>query len=138
MVGYRSETRSPPAIWGTGLGLFLAGYVLDFAILTPIANAISIDRPGASEQDSWAWSLIPIAGPIIQLAIEAPHPAIPIITGLMQIGGLVTFIAGLTMQETRRLPIYQGDPEDPSMLRVELDAGPVPGGGQALLTVRHL
>jgi hypothetical protein len=139
IVGYRQESRNPPAVWSAGLGFFIAGYALNFAILTPIANALSVDRPGASEQDAWAWSLLPILGPIVQLGIEAPHPAIPLLTGLMQIGGLTTFIVGLTMREvTRHVPIYRGDPEDPSMLRVELDASPLEGGGQVSLTVTHL
>jgi hypothetical protein len=138
IVGYRSETRHPPVIWGRGLGLFLAGWVLDFAILTPIANAISNDRSPADEQDAWAWSLVPVVGPLVQLGIQAPHPAVPILTGLLQIGGLVAFVVGLTTEETHRVPIYQGDPEDPHMLQVELDGGAVPGGAQVSLTLRYL
>lgn len=138
IVGYRTETRNPPALWGAGLGIFLAGWVLDFAVLTPLANLLSEDRSGANEQDAWAWSLIPIAGPLIQLGIGAPHPAVPILTGLLQLGGLVTFIVGLTSTETHRAAIYQGDPEDPAMLRVELDASPVESGAMIGVTIRHL
>ena len=138
IIGYRHTSRNPPAIWATGLGLFLAGWVLDFAVLTPIANAISSEREGADEQDAWAWSLIPIAGPLIQLGVGAPHPAIPIATGLMQIGGLITFIVGLTTQETTDIPIYRGGPDDPSMLRVGLDAAQVDGGGELRLSLTHL
>jgi hypothetical protein len=138
IVGYRQETRNPPSVWGTGLGFLLSGWVLNFAILTPIANAVSIDRPGASEQDAWAWSLLPVAGPLIQLALEAPHPAIPIISGLMQLGGLIAFVAGLSSRETRSVPVYRGDPDDPSMLRVEMDASTVQGGGVVQLTLSHL
>ena len=138
IIGYRDVQQNPPELWGTGLGLFLAGYVLDFAILTPIANAISVDRTGADEQDAWAWSLLPIAGPIVQLAIEAPHPAIPIATGLMQIGGLVLFILGLTETQEAQVPIFEGSPDDPNMLRVGADLAPVDGGGVLNVTLTHL
>lgn len=138
IVGYRTETRSQPALWGTGLGLFLAGYVLDFAILTPIANAISNDRDGADEEDAWAWSLLPLAGPVIQLGIGAPHPAIPIATGLMQIAGAVLFIVGLTDQQTVRVPVRAGDPDDPSIPTLGFDATPLPGGGQVSVSLAHL
>ncbi len=130
IVGYRTQTRANPALWGTGLALFLAGYVLDFAVLTPLANAISNDRDGADEEDAWAWSLLPIAGPIIQLGIGAPHPAIPIATGLMQLGGMVLFIWGLTDEQTLRVPVRAGDPEDPNLPTLGFDARPLPGGGE--------
>ncbi|MFK7985318.1 MAG: hypothetical protein AB8I08_04735 [Sandaracinaceae bacterium] len=138
VIGYRDIRRSPPEIWGTGLGLFLAGYVLDFAVLTPIANAISNDRDGGDEEDAWAWALIPVAGPIIQLGVGAPHPAIPIATGLMQIGGLVTFILGVLDEQTTSIPIYQGSEHDPSMLRIGLDAAQLDGGAALRVTLTHL
>lgn len=138
VIGYRDIRRNPPEVWGTGLGLFLAGYLLDFAVLTPIANAISNDRDGADEEDAWAWALIPVAGPIIQLGVGAPHPAVPIATGLMQIGGLVTFVLGLLGEETTSVPVYQGSPHDPNMLRIGLDAAQVDGGAQLRVTMTHL
>ncbi len=138
IIGYRTEMRNPPELWGTGLGLFLAGWVLDFAALTPIGNAMSRDRSEANKQDAQAWALVPIVGPLVQLGIEAPHPAIPILTGIMQIGGLVLFALGLTTQQAHRAAIYQGSPEDPSMLTVELDGGATSDGAYLGLTVRHL
>jgi len=138
IVGYREVTRPQAAFWGPGLGLFLAGYVLNFAVLTPIANAISDDRDSAREEDAWAWSLLPIAGPIVQLGVGAPHPAIPITTGLMQIGGLVMFIYGLAEHETVRVPVHAGDPEDPSVPTIAFDASPLPGGGQVTVRLTHL
>ncbi len=138
IVGYRTETRARTVLWGTGLGLFLAGYVLDWAALTPLANAISEDRAGADEEDAWAWSLLPLAGPVIQLAIGAPHPAIPITTGLMQLAGMVLFIWGLTDQETVRIPVRAGDPDDPSIPTLGFDASPLPGGGEVRVSLAHL
>ncbi len=138
IVGYRETTQSRPALWGPGLGIFLAGYVLNFAAFTPLANAISSDRDGASEQDAWAWSLLPLAGPIVQLGIGAPHPAIPITMGLMQIGGLVMFIYGLAEQETVRVPVHVGDPDDPNIPTISFDASPLPGGGQFTVRLTHL
>jgi hypothetical protein len=138
IVAYRTETRNPPALWGAGLGLFLGGWVLHFAALTPIANAVSNERSNAAEQDAQAWALVPIAGPLAQLGLEAPHPAIPILAGALQIGGIVLFALGLTTTEQTRVPIYEGSPEDPSMLTVELDGGASPDGAFVGLTLRHL
>lgn len=138
IVGYRTETRARTALWGPGLGLFLAGYVLNWAALTPLANAISEDRDGADEEDAWAWSLLPIAGPVIQLAIGAPHPAIPITTGLLQLVGAVLFVWGVTDQETVRIPVRAGDPDDPSIPTLGFDASPLPGGGEVRVSLAHL
>jgi len=138
IVAYRTEMRSPPELWGTGIGLVLAGWVLNFAALTPAANAIGNDRTPANEQDAQAWALVPFIGPMVQLGIEAPHPAIPILTGLLQFGGLVCFILGVTSQQEHRAAIYEGSPDDPAMLRVELDGGASTDGAFVGLTVRHL
>lgn len=135
IVGYRTEQQAPTSIWGAGLGCFLAGYVLDL-ILTPLANAISDDRPGAVEEDAMAWALLPVVGPIIQLAIGAPHPAIPITTGLLQLGGLTALIVGLVSQEDVRVPIYRGDEDDPN-LQADLTLAPTVGGAAAGLTVTY-
>lgn len=138
IVGYRSVTRPDPRLWGAGLAMFLAGWVVDFAVLTPIANAISTDRDGASEQDSWAWSLVPIVGPFVQLGIQAPHPAIPITMELLQLGGAALIIAGLVSNQTIRVPILQGDPEDPNVPRLDVAAQPMLGGGTIGLVYTHL
>lgn len=137
IVGYRTVQRPTTALWGSGLALFLAGWVFDFAVLTPLANAISIDRPESVEQDSWAWSLVPLVGPWIQLGLEAPHPAIPVTMGLMQLGGVALIIAGLVSQQSVRVPIYQGDPEDPASDQVALSAQPAIGGGTLAVAFTH-
>ncbi len=138
IVGYRSVERADPRLWGSGLAMFLAGWVLDFAAITPIANAISDDRDPGVEQDSWAWSLLPIVGPIVQLGLQAPHPAIPITLELLQLTGAGLLIAGLVTNQTIRVPIYAGDPEDPNMSRIELSARPVAGGATVGVVYRHL
>lgn len=137
VVGQRTETRSVRAMWVPGLVLLAAGWLGDIAI-TPLANSLSTDRDPAAEEDAWAWSLVPVAGPIAQLVIGAPHPAIPVMTGLFQIGGLVLFAVGVASQEQVRVPIYQGDPDDPTATRVDLGVAPTAGGGQIGLTVTHL
>lgn len=134
VVGYRTEERAVRGLWVPGVVTFCAGYLLNL-IATPVANGLSTDRPESVEEDAWAWSVLPIAGPIVQLVIEAPHPAIPIGSGLLQIGGLALFIAGLTSREQVRLPIREGDPEDPSL---SVSAAPLPGGGLVSLTLTHL
>ncbi|MBX3272088.1 MAG: hypothetical protein KF729_17615 [Sandaracinaceae bacterium] len=136
IVAYRNETRAPPALWGTGIGLFLAGYVLNLAI-TPLANGISDDRDPAIEQDAWAWSLLPVVGPIVQLGLGAPHPAIPITTGLLQLVGAVLFAVGLTETESVRVPVRAGDPEDPNVPTLGFDVDPLPGGGQVRVSLQH-
>lgn len=138
IVGYRDVERTNVPVWASGLALFLAGWVLDFAIFTPVANAISTDRPQSVEEDSWAWSLVPIAGPWVQLALEAPHPAIPITMGLLQVAGVSMLIAGLVTSQSVRVPVYAGDPEDPSMRRLDVSAAPTLGGASLLLTYRQL
>jgi hypothetical protein len=137
IVGYRTEQRPTTALWAAGLAAFLAGWVLDFAVLTPIANAVSNDRSEAVEQDAWAWSLVPIVGPWIQLGLGAPHPAIPITTGILQLAGVGMFIAGMLWQQEVRVPIYQGDPDDPNMRRVDVSLRPELGGGTLALAYRH-
>lgn len=136
IVGYRTEEREVRSLWIPGLITLGVGYLLD-VIGTPVANSISNDRPESDEEDAMAWALIPIAGPIIQLGIGAPHPALPITSGLLQLGGLTMFIAGLTMREEARVPIYEGDADDPTR-RVDVQAVPLPGGGQVNVTLTHL
>jgi hypothetical protein len=134
-TGTRTEMQPDRGLWGAGVGLFVAGYVLELA-LTPIANAISHDRPEAVEQDAWAWSLLPIVGPVIQLGIGAPHPAIPITTDLLQISGLVLFIMGMTSQHEVQVPVYAlGDPSDPTTPRLAFDLTPTSGGAHATATL---
>lgn len=48
------------------------------------------------------------------------------------------FIAGLSMEEDVRSPIYEGDPEDPNRTRVDLAARPRAAGMELAVTVRHL
>lgn len=57
---------------------------------------------------------------------------------MLQIGGLIAFLVGVTTQEEHHAPIYEGDPDDPRTLRVELDGGPIEGGVHVGLTIRHL
>jgi hypothetical protein len=138
-TGVRTERQTDRGLWGGGIGLFLAGWVLDFAVLTPLANAMSTDRTDAAEQDAWAWSLLPIAGPVIQLGVGAPHPAIPITTGLMQIGGLVMFILGMTTFHDTEVPVYAfGDPHDPRTARLSMDVSPMGDGAYATLTLHTM
>ncbi len=129
IVGYRNEDRAVKALWVPGLVGFCVGYLLD-VIATPIANSVSLDRSDAVEEDAWAWSLLPVVGPIVQLAIGAPHPAIPITSGLLQIAGLSLFIAGLSSSESVRVPIYEGE----EGARADLGLAPLPGGGRVQLS----
>lgn len=138
-TGVRTERQPDRSMWGAGLALFLAGWVLDFAALTPLANAISDDRTDAVEEDAWAWALVPVVGPIIQLGVGAPHPAIPITTGLMQIAGLVMFIVGLTSFHDVEIPVYAfGDANDPRTARLSMDVSPMGDGAYATLTLRAM
>ena len=138
-IGVRTERQSDQGLWGLGLGFFIAGWVLDFAVLTPIANAMSHDRTDAAEQDAWAWSLMPVVGPIVQLAIGAPHPAIPLLTGVMQIGGLVLLAMGLTSTHDAEVPVYAfGDPSDPRTARLSMGLAPMVDGGYATLTLHAM
>lgn len=137
LVGTRHEMQNDRGLWGAGLGLFLAGWVLDMAG-TGIANAMSTDRTDADEQDAQAWSILPFAGPIIQLAIEAPHPAIPITSGLLQITGLVMFVLGMTSQHDAEVPIYAWGPTaDARTPRLGLEVAPTQGGAMGTLSL-HL
>lgn len=138
LVGTRHEMQNDRGLWGAGLGLFLGGWVLDLAG-TALANAMSHDRTDAAEQDAQAWSILPLAGPVIQLGIEAPHPAIPITSGLMQIAGLVMFITGMTSNHDAEVPIYAwGDPRDARTARLGLDLAPTQGGAVATLTLHAM
>lgn len=137
LVGTRHEMQNDRGLWGAGLGLFLGGWVLDI-VGTALANAISTDRTDAAEQDAQAWSILPLAGPVIQLGIQAPHPAIPITSGLMQIAGLVMFITGMTSEHDAEVPIYAwGDPHDARTARLGLEIAPTQGGAMGTLTL-HL
>jgi hypothetical protein len=138
LVGTRRETQNDRGLWGAGLGLFIAGWVLDIAG-TAIFNAVSNDRLPASEEDAMAWSIVPWFGPIIQLAIQAPHPALPLVSGLMQIGGTILFVLGLTSEHEAEVPIYAfGDPHDPATARIGLDVAPTEGGAYATVTLHTL
>lgn len=138
VVGTRHEQQNDRGLWGLGLGLTLGGWALDIA-LTAAANAISTDRTDAAEQDAQAWSILPFAGPIIQLGIGAPHPAIPITTGLLQISGLVCFIMGMTSTHDAEVPIYAfGDPSDARTARLGFGVAPTSGGAYATLTLHAM
>lgn len=137
LVGTRHEMQNDRGLWGAGLGLFLGGWVLDL-VGTAIANALSSDRTDADEQDAQAWSILPLAGPVIQLAIEAPHPAIPITSGLMQITGLVLFVMGMTSQHDTEVPIYAWGPTaDARTPRLGLEIAATQGGAMGTLSL-HL
>ncbi len=138
LVGTRREVQSDRGLWGLGLGLFLAGWALDIAG-TAIFNAVSHDRDGSLEEDAMAWSILPIVGPFVQLGLQAPHPALPITSGLLQISGLVLFIVGMTSQHEAEIPIYAwGDPADAGTARLGLDLAPTPGGAYATLTLHAM
>lgn len=138
VVGTRHEMQNDRGLWGLGLGLVLGGWALDI-VLTAVGNAISHDRSDADEQDAQAWSILPFAGPIIQLGVGAPHPAIPITTGLLQISGLVCFVLGMTSQHDTEIPIYAfGDPSDARTARIGLSIEPTNGGAYASLTLHTM
>lgn len=137
LMGTRHEMQSDRGLWGAGLGLFLGGWALDI-VGTAIFNAVSNDRDGAAEEDAMAWSIVPFVGPIVQLALEAPHPALPLTSALMQIGGLVMFCLGITSQHDVEIPIYgYADAGTPSMT-LGLDLRPTDGGGYASLTLHTM
>jgi hypothetical protein len=138
LVGTRHEMQSDRGLWGLGLGLFLAGWALDIAG-TAIFNAVSDDRDGAQEEDAMAWSILPFVGPFVQLGLEAPHPALPITSGLLQITGLVLFVLGMTSQHDAEIPVYAfGDPSDARTARLGLDLSPTAGGAYATLTLHSM
>lgn len=138
LVDTRHENQPDRGLWGTGLGLFLAGWVLDI-VGTAIFNAASDDRSGANEEDAQAWSLLPIVGPLVQLGIEAPHPALPLTSGLLQISGLVLFVVGMTSNHDVEIPVYAwGDPHDAATARLGLDITPTNGGAYASLTLHAM
>ncbi len=137
LAGTRHETQSDRGLWGAGLGLFIGGWVLDI-VGTAIFNAVSDDRDGALEEDAMAWSIVPFVGPIVQLALQAPHPALPLTSGLMQIGGLVLFCLGITSQHDVEIPIYgYADAGSPSMT-LGFDARPMGDGGYASVTLHTM
>jgi hypothetical protein len=132
---YEIETRSRKSLWMPGIILLGLGWFANFTLATPVANAVSSDRDGADEEDAWAWSVVPIVGPIAQLTIGAPHPAIALTMGLFQIGGLALFIAGLVSKEEVEVPVRG--------IRVgsaTVDAGfrPLQGGGVLEVAITHM
>lgn len=133
LIGTRQELQTDRGLWGAGLGLFLAGWVIDI-VGTAIFNAVSDDRDGSVEEDAMAWSLVPWVGPMIQLGLEAPHPALPIMTGLLQITGTVLFVLGVTSQNETEVPIY-GRPGTASL---GFDIAPTDGGAYAALTLHTM
>lgn len=135
VIGTRHETQNDRGLWGGGIGLFVAGWVVDIG-LTALGNAISTDRTDANEQDALAWSLLPFVGPLVQLGIQAPHPAIPILAEVMQIGGLVMFVLGMTSTHDAEVPVYAfGDPHDARTARLGMTLAPTAGGGYATLSL---
>jgi hypothetical protein len=138
LIGTRTETRTDRGLWGAGLGLFLAGWVLDIAG-TAIFNSVSNDRDGAAEEDAMAWSILPWVGPFIQLGIQAPHPALPLASALLQVGGTVLFVLGITSESQVEVPVYAwGDPDDAATARLGLDVSPTEGGAYATLTLHTM
>jgi hypothetical protein len=132
VVGMRHEQQPDRGLWGGGLGLFLAGWVLDI-ISVPIANSF---HPRDNWTDSLAWGVLPFAGPVGQLTVGAPHPALPITFGLMEIVGAVMFIVGLTSTHDAEVPVYAfGDPSNPETPRLAFNVTPSDGGGYASATL---
>ena len=134
VIGTRHEQQSDRGLWGAGLGLFLGGWVLDI-VGTAIANAMS-DRSSTDENNAQAWSVMPLGGPIAQLVVGAPHPALPLTFGIMQITGLVMFVMGLTSTHDAEVPVYAlGDPSDPTTPRLAFEVTPRSDGGFASVTL---
>jgi hypothetical protein len=138
ILGMRHEQQNDRGLWGAGLGIFLAGWAADIA-LTALGNAISSDRTPANEEDALAWSVLPFVGPIVQLGIGAPHPAIPVLGGVMQITGLVLFVMGMTNTHDAEVPIYAfGDPSDARTARLGMSLSPTAGGAFASFTLHAM
>jgi hypothetical protein len=132
VIGTRHEQQSDRGLWGGGLGLFIAGWALDI-LSVPIANAI---HPRDNWTDSLAWGVLPIAGPVGQLTVGAPHPALPITFGIMEIAGAIMFIMGVTSTHDAEVPVYAlGDPRDPMTPRLAFSVAPSDSGGFASATL---
>lgn len=100
-VAQAEAPRSRPS-WrtiGTGIGLFLGGYVINIAgsALWSLTTIFTGQR-----SDFFLWSLVPIAGPIAQLTMADQDWMMPILAVdlLIQVAGLVTAIAGTAVRQS--------------------------------------
>lgn len=99
-----TEETSVKALWMPGMIAFLAGWVLNFTLVTPIgiaAKSGSCARSlGCNADESWSWSIVPLIGPWVQLGFHTPEAPIPVTMGIIQAAGATMFIAGLVMKES--------------------------------------
>ncbi len=84
---------------GIGIGLFLGGYVLNIA-----GSALWSMAPFSwgSNGDFFTWSLVPIAGPIVQATTRDQGDlitAVLAVDALVQVAGLVTAIVGTVVRQ---------------------------------------
>ncbi len=103
-VDYIMEKRSMRGLWIAGISVFAAAYFTDIIVTSALDGNVGL-------------AAVPMLGPFLQLDSHSndDYEAVLILSGIMQIGGMAMFIAGLSIKRTKRIPVYAlGDgPDDP-------------------------
>lgn len=125
-VSTHTETRQR-IIWpllAPGIGALAGGWV-GYWLAYTLGALICVTGSCSSDfTEQWGYSLIPLAGPWLNIGLANAEPIWPTVMGILQSAGLVLMIVGLTVRE--EVEVEVPDQPRPTM-RVELGATPMGG-----------
>jgi hypothetical protein len=113
--GYRLVSTPNGRLIGVGIGLFSAGYV---TAVVSAAVAAKVEEDDAAEDldgiqpEDWSMLYIPVAGPFITITTVDASPSgmgLLIADGLVQTGGILSFVLGLVDREHKILRVDRPD-----------------------------
>jgi hypothetical protein len=132
------RSRPTSALLVPGIVALVGGYALNLFGLAWLAEG-EINGGGYPGIDYYLYGLIPIAGPWLQFGASGPNSYVmSVITGVLEVGGLLLTILGASIQEEWDEPVYvldESDPRSPT-LAFGLD-GALGGGAVATATLSH-
>lgn len=124
---YIHRSQNLPALYVPGIIAMVAGYAINVFGLSWYAES---QIGGAPWIDYYLYGLIPIAGPWLQFASPGPNSYVmSIVTGILEAGGLILTILGLTITEEWDEPVYVFNEHDPMSPTLSFNVEGAPGGG---------
>ena len=112
-AGYKVVDRPNGRMIGTGIALFVTGYLMS-ALVAAVASSAESDEIDPLEDgvtaDDWAPLYIPVAGPFIALETLDPNPAgvgMLVLDGILQVGGVAGIVLGVVDRRHKAVWTHQ-------------------------------